>query len=187
MNINSTVHAGKILLADPFMSDPNFKRSVILICEHDTEKGSLGFILNKPLKMNIDNLIADFPEIQSEVFYGGPVGTDTIHYVHTVGDLLEDSVEVAKGVYWGGDFQKLKFLISTNVITANRIKFFVGYSGWSEEQLHGELELGSWVISDMHANYLFHPDMDSLWKNAMEHKGNAFEVIAQMSDAYRMN
>ena len=187
MRNETSIASGKLLLAEPFMLDPNFKRSVVLLCEHDAKQGSLGFILNKPLNMNIKELIGDFPEIESDVYYGGPVATDTIHYLHTVGDLLNDSVEIHKGVFWGGDFEKLKFLISSDLILAKDVRFFVGYSGWSEAQLIDELKLGSWVMADMDSNYVFNPKIDELWKKAMENKGNPFEVIAQMADYHRLN
>jgi putative transcriptional regulator len=101
------VYNGTVLLAEPFMLDPNFKRSAILLCEHNKE-GSVGFIMNKPLDMRIDELIEGFPEFESEVLFGGPVQTDTIHYIHNIGELLEGSRQVTDGVYWGGDFEKLK-------------------------------------------------------------------------------
>ena len=181
------VGTGSLLLAEPFMLDPNFKRAVVLLCEHKDEEGSVGFILNKPLKMNVTELVADFPEFESEVFFGGPVATDTIHYLHNVGDLVEDSVEVDRGVYWGGDFEKLKFLISSKLVLPHNIRFFVGYSGWSNGQLSDELDYGSWVIARMHANYLFKSGADDLWKQVMENKGNTYSVIAQMPDSANWN
>ncbi len=179
--------AGKLLLAQPFMLDPNFKRSVVVLCEHDKEKGSLGFILNKPLNMKILDLVSDFPEMEAEVYYGGPVATDTLHYIHDKGDLLEDSVEIHKGIYWGGDFERLKFLIENKLVLESNVQFFVGYSGWSEGQLEGELTSGSWVVANMDANYLFHKDESLLWKKAMENKGSAYGVIGQMNESHRLN
>lgn len=180
------VNKGVILLAEPFLTDPNFRRSVVLLCEHLAE-GSLGFILNKPLKMSVDGLIAGFPEFKSEVHFGGPVSTDTIHYIHNLGNLLEDSVEVSRGVFWGGDFEKLKFLIQSELVKPHNIRFFVGYSGWSPGQLSEEMEYGSWVVADMHANYIFKSHPSSLWKQVMANKGKNFEVIAQMPDNINYN
>lgn len=187
MGKEHSITSGKLLLAEPFMLDPNFKRAVVVLCEHDAKQGSLGFILNKPLNMNIQELIGDFPEIEADVYYGGPVATDTIHYLHTAGDLLDDSVEIHSGVFWGGEFEKLKFLISSELIKAKDVRFFVGYSGWSEAQLVEEMKLGSWVMAEMDRNYVFNPKIDELWKKAMENKGNPFEVIAQMADYPRLN
>ncbi len=184
--VRHDVKTGNVLLAEPFMLDPNFKRSGGILCEHGDE-GTIGFIMNKPIKMNVDDLIEDFPEFTSEVLFGGPVQTDTIHYVHNVGDLLEDSVRVTQTLYWGGDFEKLKFLISSNLIKPHNIRFFIGYSGWSEGQLYDELNLGSWVVTDMDPNYLFKTDPDAMWQQAMENKGSTFGVIAQIPEIKTWN
>lgn len=184
--IGEDIKQGDILLAEPFMLDPNFKRSAVLLCEHGPE-GTVGFILNKPLNMRIDELVDGFPEFDSEVLFGGPVQTDTIHYIHNVGSLLEDSREVIDGVYWGGDFEKLKFLISSKLIQPNNIRFFVGYSGWSEGQLIDEMGYGSWVLAEMHANYLFKSSPQDLWQQVMENKGDTFSVIAQLPDGLSWN
>ncbi len=181
-----TITKGKILIAEPFMLDPNFKRSVVLMCEHE-EEGSLGFILNKSLDMKVGELIADFPEIDATVYYGGPVQTDTIHYIHNVGDVLDESMKVMNGVYWGGDFEKLKSLIHSKLVEPHNIRFFVGYSGWSHGQLKDEFELGSWMTEDMDANYLFKVKPKILWQKVLQDKGDAYSVIAQMPDSASWN
>jgi putative transcriptional regulator len=175
------VKKGQGLLAEPFMWDANFKRAVILLCEHN-EEGSFGFIINKRLEMRIDELIGDFPEFEGDVFYGGPVQTDTIHFLHNVGKMIDDSVRVGRGIYWGGDFEKVKFLIQSKLIKPQNIRFYVGYSGWSEGQLQGELEMGSWVISDMFSNDIFKAEPEDLWQEAMTRKGDPYSVIAQMPE-----
>ncbi|MFK7933584.1 MAG: YqgE/AlgH family protein, partial [Saprospiraceae bacterium] len=118
----------------------------------------------------------------SPLYYGGPVQPDTIHYVHRMGDLIEDSQHVVDGIYWGGDYEKVKFLIDQGLITDKDIRFFVGYSGWSGGQIEQELALGSWVVTDMDANYLFKTPPPELWQQAMENKGNVYSVIAQVPD-----
>lgn len=178
--------SGIILLAEPFMLDPNFKRSAVLLCDHGIE-GSIGFIMNKPIKMSINELIDDFPEFDASIYFGGPVQTDTIHYVHNLGDLLEDSVKIAEGVYWGGNFEKLKFLVSSHLVNPNNIRFFVGYSGWSEGQLLDEMKIGSWVIASMDSNYLFKLSPDNLWREVMSNIGDNYSVIAQMPDSANWN
>ncbi|MEL6969862.1 MAG: YqgE/AlgH family protein [Bacteroidota bacterium] len=185
--LESTVESGKILLAEPFMLDPNFKRSAVLLCDHSKDDGSVGFILNKPLQTKIDELIDEFPSFDSEVFFGGPVQMDTVHYLHNVGDLLEESIEVCRGVFWGGDFEKLKFLVAQELIKPHQIRFFVGYSGWSEGQLTDELNYGSWVLANMDANYVFKSEPETLWQSIMENKGSTYSVIAQMPEDLSWN
>ncbi len=170
---------GEILLAEPFMIDPNFKRSVVLLCEHEKE-GSLGFILNKILDIKVNELISDFPEFEANIYYGGPVQTDTIHYVHNVGNLLEDSQKVNPGIYWGGDFDKLKSLIAAKQVQPENIRFFVGYTGWSGGQLKEEISLGSWVSAKMDINYLFADKSVDLWEEVMKNKGDVYSVISQV-------
>lgn len=184
--VENDVSSGHVLLAEPFMLDPNFKRAAVVLCEH-SEEGSIGFIMNKPLDIELSELLSDFPEFDAPIFFGGPVKTDTIHYIHNVGDLLDDSVKVVEGVYWGGDFNKLKFLIQSELIKPDNIRFFVGYSGWSEGQLKDEMSYGSWLLADMDANYLFRTKPDRLWQKVMYNKGNAFTVISQLPESFSWN
>ena len=172
------LEAGKLLVAEPFLMDPNFKRGVILICDHQ-EDGSFGFILNKSIEMNISDLISSFPDFQSEVYYGGPVQTDTIHYLHTKGDLLPNSIKVLSGVYWGGDFEHLKAFIESGKIQAQDIRFFVGYSGWSAGQLLEERKTLSWITTEGHFDYVF-GEHKELWKDVLQEQGGTYSVIAQI-------
>lgn len=182
MTKGTLIKTGQVLIAEPFMLDPYFRRSVVLLCAHDEEDGSIGFILNKGIAMTINDLVADFPTFEGEVFYGGPVQTDTLHYIHSAGELLDDSVPLCPGVWWGGDFEQLKFLISSGLLEPNHIRFFVGYSGWSSGQLDEEMSTGSWVTGEMHPNYAFKTSPRRLWSQAMHNKGDLFEVIADMPE-----
>ncbi|THH41446.1 YqgE/AlgH family protein [Neolewinella litorea] len=190
--MSQEIKNGTILLAEPFMLDQNFKRTTVLLVEHNAE-GSMGFIINRPVSrkrsspMRIDELVKDFPEFNAPVYFGGPVGTDTVHYLHRKGDLLEGSEEVIKGIYWGGNFEQLKVLIDQGVITPRDIRFFVGYSGWSDQQLQEEIDGGSWVTAKMYPNYLFKSEPDELWAQVMQNKGNTFSVIAGMSEEANYN
>jgi len=187
MGTNATkVGKGAVLLAEPFSLDTNFKRSAVVLTEHQDE-GTVGFIMNKKLDVNIEDLLTEFPEFESEVYYGGPVATDSIHFLHNVGELLEGSERISHGVYWGGDFEKLKFLISTKLVLPKNIRFYVGYAGWSSGQLSDELDYGSWVIANMHANYLFKSQSEELWEVIMSHKGDPYSVIAKMPDTINWN
>ena len=179
--MSDEIRNGMILLAEPFMLDQNFKRSTIFLVEHNAE-GSLGFIINHKVNMRVDELVKDFPDFDAPVYFGGPVATDTVHYLHNKGDILEGSDEVVKGIFWGGNYEKLKVLIDQGLITPQDIRFFVGYSGWSERQLEEELKGGSWVTARMYPNYLFKSQPEKLWSQVMHNKGNTFSVIAGMRE-----
>lgn len=178
---------GKLLVSEPFMEDLHFKRSVVLLCDYSTDEGAVGFVLNKSINMKIHELIGDFPEFDLEVNYGGPVGTDTIHYLHDKGDILEGSTKIVSGLYWGGDFEKLKFLIKSELILPKNIRFYVGYSGWSPGQLEDEMNLGSWVVNQAYSNFIFKSKQDELWKEVLDKKGDTFTVISTMKDSMFLN
>lgn len=180
------IQTGNILLAEPFSVDSHFKRTAVLLTEHH-EGGTVGFILNKPMEIKIEELIIDFPEFDAPVNYGGPVATDSIHYVHNIGELLDDSLPVSDGIYWGGDYEKLKFLIDSKLVTPDNIRFYIGYSGWSSGQLDAELRRGSWVVADVHANYVFKENQTRLWSQIMENKGSVYSVIAGVPDSVNWN
>lgn len=184
--MKKSIETGTILLSEPFMMDPNFKRAAVLLVDH-TKDGSIGFVLNQESDVRVNELIKDFPEFDAPVYIGGPVGRDTVHYLHRRGDLLEESDSVIKGIWWGGDFERLKFLIRQELISPGDIRFFVGYSGWSKDQLEEEMAHGTWVTAAMDPNYLFKSSSDTLWSQVMDHKGNAFSVIADMDDEVKFN
>ncbi len=180
------ISAGKILLAEPFMQDPHFGRAAVLVTEH-WDGGTAGFILNKTLEVGVADLIDGFPEFEASAFFGGPVSTDTLHFLHCVGGLLEDSMPIMPGIWAGGDFEKLKFLISQQLVTPEQVRFFVGYSGWESGQLDEELEGGSWVVVDGHPNFLFKMPHQNLWETAMEMKSTALGILAKMPEGSGLN
>jgi putative transcriptional regulator len=178
---------GILLISEPFMHDHNFKKSVVLLADYTVDEGSVGFVLNRPTNLKIHELISSFPEFDSNVYYGGPVGIDTIHYVHRKGDLIEGSRRICEGLYWGGDFNQIKFLVSTEVLTHSDIRFYIGYSGWSFGQLEEEMETKSWLIGDVDLNYIFANKIPNMWKHVMHVKGSNFRVIADTTDYQSLN
>ena len=129
------------------MLDQNFKRSVILLTDHN-EIESVGFILNQPTKLDINDLIDGFPYFDAPVYIGGPVQKDTLHFIHSKGDLIDDSVHVKENLYWSGNFQTLMKLVVEKKIFSSQIRFFAGYSGWGPGQLEDEIKQNS-VLSSL--------------------------------------
>jgi len=183
---NLKLEKGKFLVSQPFMADGNFRRTVIYLAEYNN-LGALGFIINRPLDYKADELMADFPKFEDSAYFGGPVATNTIQYVHRKGELLDDSIEIKDGIYWGGDFEKLKFFIKEKLITPKDLKFYVGYTGWSAGQLEDEIIHGSWIIAPADVNFIFDSEHNKKWKKVLEDLGNNFEVIAQMSESFYSN
>ena len=137
---------GILLIADPFLKDPNFLRTVVFLCEHQSE-GSFGFVLNRRYEQTLGDLIPELDGSTIPVHYGGPVQPDTIHFLHQYPELIPGGQEVLKGVYWGGDFDAVVNLLKTDGADATKIRFYIGYSGWSEGQLDGELKEKTWLTA----------------------------------------
>ncbi|NOT38666.1 MAG: YqgE/AlgH family protein [Saprospiraceae bacterium] len=180
------ISKGQLLLSEPFMLDPNFKRSVVLLTDHE-EEGSIGFVLNQKSNYKITDLLDDIGEFDADVYIGGPVSTNTLHFLHSVGDLIEESIPVCRGIWWSGDFDAMKFLILQGVIKQDNIRFYLGYSGWSEGQLQEELNEKAWIVEPMDPNYLFKKDPDQLWKEVMNSKGHTFSALSQLDGDHIFN
>ena len=180
------IKTGQLLISEPFMYDPHFRRTGVLLCDHG-EGGSTGFVLNRPKKEQIGDLIPDLEGFGAPVYYGGPVATDAIQYLHTRGDLLEDSTRVLDGLYWGGNFEKLKFLIQAGMIHRTDIRFYRGYSGWSTGQLDSELKRRDWIVTDAYADYVFKTRPEHLWQEVMRRQGNFFTALSQLPGSQIMN
>ena len=143
--IAEKLEKGHLLIAEPsIIGDLSFNRSVILLADH-TSEGSVGFILNKPLKYTIKDLL---PEIDSDfkIYNGGPVEQDNLYFIHNIPDLIPNSIEISNGIFWGGDFEFTKELINTGVIKKKNIRFFLGYTGWDSKQLENEMQANSWIL-----------------------------------------
>lgn len=177
---------GRLLLSEPYLADPNFERTVILLTEHN-EEGSVGFILNKPSEARLIEVMEDLKGLDSQIFIGGPVQQDTLHFIHKKAEL-EDAIELENGLYWGGNFDQLISMIDTNQFEAGEIKFFLGYSGWSPDQLEEELKLNSWIVSDrVSQELIFETLPDQMWKKAMQELGGRFSVYSNYPADPRMN
>ena len=174
--IAEKLEKGHLLIAEPsIIGDLSFNRSVILLADH-TSEGSVGFILNKPLKYTIKDLL---PEVESnfKIYNGGPVEQDNLYFIHNVPDLIPNSIEISKGIYWGGDFEYTKELINTGVIKKKNIRFFLGYTGWDSEQLENEMQANSWIlIKNNYENKILGKASVHFWKEKIVELGGDYLI-----------
>ncbi len=177
---------GKVLISEPFLADEYFKRSIVLLVEY-SEQGALGFVLNKPVEMNIDQLIKDFPVVDIPVSVGGPVATNTVHYIHTLGDIIPESKQVIGDIYWGGDFETLKGLVRQGVAGPDKVRFFIGYSGWEAGQLERELSENSWVITRIETPEIMSAFTPVAWKKILSAMGRKYKMWATFPENPGMN
>lgn len=161
------VVAGGTLVADPYLLDPYFNRAVIMLAQF-SEEGAMGFVLNQPTDLMIHEVFEEFPEFDSRIFIGGPVDRDIIYFVHTKGDLIEDSIQVTTSLWWGGSFESLKEIIKNGQIEPNEIRFFLGYSGWTSGQLEDEIEKNSWIGGPLKKSFVLGKGHNKLWSRALK-------------------
>ncbi|WP_423147218.1 YqgE/AlgH family protein [Rubrolithibacter danxiaensis] len=179
---NSNPQIGSLLLSEPFMLDPNFKRSVVLLTEHN-EQGTIGYVLNHRSDYILKDVVSDFGEAEFTVYIGGPVANDTLHFIHRCYDRMNSGTEISNGIYWGGNFETLKLLIENRMVTEDEIKFFVGYSGWGDSQLQDELEQNSWLVTNtFNTSYVFVNDDENLWKDVVLGLGPKYAHIANFPE-----
>jgi len=185
MQRNNEPSKGRLLISSPLLNDI-FKRSVILLTEHNDE-GSVGFILNKTTDYKLHEIIEDFPNFDSPVYLGGPVQQNSLNFIHKAGEILEGGFEITDGLYWGGNFEALKLLIESKSINADDFKFFLGYAGWTPDQLNEEIKTGSWYLNDPRTENIFTKESKNLWSNVLKTMGKDYSLIATFPEDPSVN
>ncbi len=170
--------AGKILIAEPLLPDPHFKRSVVYLCSHKDD-GSFGFVLNKPLDKTLDYFIESLEQEGIPVFLGGPVDSTSIHFMHTKGNLLGGEL-AGEDIYFDGDFQQAISLLEDGIISKKDILFFVGYSGWGKEQLEDEIDKKSWLVSETSQTEIFTSNKKTIWEDSILALDKEFHVLTKL-------
>jgi putative transcriptional regulator len=177
---------GKILISEPFLPDTFFNRSIVYLTDH-TPQGSVGFILNKKLDLNLGAAVSGFENWNENINMGGPVAPDTLHYLHSLGDLIPNSVLVEDNIYWGGDIDAIRELIAKGKINQSQIRFFLGYSGWSAGQLERELKEDSWIIARVKSEIIMNNRGNDTWKRVLRSFKNKYRIWADFPDSPDMN
>jgi putative transcriptional regulator len=177
---------GRILIAEPFLPGSYFNRSVVFLVAH-SDKGTIGFILNKMADFMIHDLIADFPEFEVPVYIGGPVATESVYYIHKLGKQIKGSIHVLDDIYWGGDFEELKKMISIGLVSRSDVRFFLGYSGWDSGQLEEEIKENSWLISDVKAEMVMSNLSQSSWIEFVKKVGKQYSLWENFPENPLMN
>ena len=180
------IDKGNILISQPFLGDPNFERSVVLLCEHN-ETGTFGFVLNQLTELSIKQVWEGHAFSDIPVYIGGPVEQNTLHFIHRLNGIIEDGVEISKGLFWGGDYEQVKSLINLGNIQPNDIRFFLGYSGWSPNQLEREMEDKAWIISQTNSSFIFDTPSDQFWRSILKNMGGKHKMLANYPIDPRLN
>lgn len=144
----ATPHMGSLLVSEPLIHDNYFSRSAILVLDEPEEGGHFGLILNKPTEMTMQNLMPDWEAgTRVPIFCGGPVDLQRMFLLHTLGERLGSETEVLPGIYVGADLDKIIDYVESGGEVEGKIRFFLGYCGWSPGQLAGEINGKTWAVN----------------------------------------
>ena len=157
---------GILLISDPFLQDPNFSRTIVLICEHQPA-GSFGLVLSQPMNLLLSDIVPAAPDLQLPVLCGGPGANDILHFIHRKPDLLQDSIRLKGDIAWNGNFFQIIQYLQSGKMEESDILFFLGYSGWGEGQLMQELQEKTWITAEISNELLFKTAPTKRWQNAL--------------------
>ena len=177
---------GSLLISEPTLKDSYFNRSVVLIVEHNND-GTVGFILNKQIDIDLNSIVRDFDEIEASVFFGGPVNKDNLFFIHSFGKAIEGALQITNKLFWGGDFTMLKDILRKDKSNLQKVRFFIGYSGWDPGQLQMELDQNSWVVKSMVEDNILSSSPKNLWKDILRNMGNEVALLSFFPENPQLN
>jgi putative transcriptional regulator len=180
---------GSLLVAKPTVEDFCFKRSVTVLVDHD-EEGSMGVMVNKPTRFTLNEIMPDLEcNAQIPLYLGGPVGTNQLFFVHTLGkEAIPDSEQLAPGLFFGGNFDLIKLFLANGHDINEKVKFMVGYSGWTSGQLDNEVNRHDWaVLKGDIAQLVMSDDNETIWHKAVERFGDQYRLWKAWPDDVSLN
>lgn len=179
---------GIFLVAAPSLRDPNFRQTVVLLCEHGSQ-GALGVVVNRPTAIHLSEALPQVPVLEGQrhlLFSGGPVQPNHVLILLRTGQVPDNTHHVFDGVYMGGDMAALEKIMTVPSGTAT-FRAYVGYSGWSPGQLENEMKTGSWITLPADPSMVFDKDPLLIWADTMRSLGGRYELYAQMPQDPNLN
>ena len=176
---NKQYGKGSLLIANPVLPDPNFSRTVILLCNHN-EQGSFGLVVNRSAELKAPDLFSSIDILKSyneKIYIGGPVSQSMVFYLFRSSQDVGDLDEVCSGVYLGSSLETLESLYLDIDYQKENIRFYLGYSGWSGGQLDGEMKQNSWLIQSADEQIVFLDSEDLMWPTAVNSLGEEYQYL----------
>jgi len=185
--------AGRLLVATPVLSDPNFRRTVVLIVEHEEEQGTLGVVLNRPTQVPVDQVLEPWTDLAtspSVVFTGGPVAPNSALALALVPGTaepvgwhpLDGTPAMARlGLV---DLDAPPGLIAPAVTS---LRVYAGYAGWSAGQLEAEIGEGAWYVLPAEPADAFCAEPKRLWPAVLRRQGGELAYVATYPDDPGLN
>ncbi len=192
-HMGSDPKAGRLLVATPLLGDPSFKRTVVLIVEHEEPQGTLGVVLNRPTEVGVGRVLEQWTELATEpsvVFRGGPVAPNSALALALIPGQGEPvgwrALDGAPALARLGllDLDMPPGLLAT-AITGLRV--YVGYAGWSPGQLEAEIAEGAWYVIEAEPGDVFAADPDALWRQVLRRQDGDLAFVATYPDDPTLN
>ena len=176
---NKKYGKGSLLIANPVLPDPNFSRTVILLCNHD-EQGSFGLIINRTTKLKAPDLFSniDILNTYNEIIYlGGPVSQSMVFFLCRSSCGIGELDEVCPGVYLGSSMVALEEFYPKIKNPEQDIRFYLGYSGWSGGQLAREMDQNSWLVQNADERFIFLGSESMIWPEVVNSLGEKYHYL----------
>ena len=176
---NKNYEKGSLLIANPVLPDPNFSRTVILLCDHD-EQGSFGLVINRSTQLKAPDLFLNINILKSyneKIYLGGPVSQSMVFFLCRSPSAAGKLDEICSGVYLGSNLETLESLYSSLENPEQDIRFYLGYSGWSGGQLAEEMEQNSWLVQIANEQFIFLDSENLIWPQAVNSLGKKISVF----------
>ena len=155
-----------LLISTPELNDSIFRKSIILLCEHD-DNGAMGLILNKPIisdnnKSSFLKVIFENMKINSKIYFGGPVNLQHCFVLHDESYLTNDTIKISEEVSLTSNNKIIEDI--KNNIGPKNYKINMGYAGWDKGQLEDEIKNGDWFIKPFSQNFIFNISDQDMWE-----------------------
>jgi putative transcriptional regulator len=164
--------APALLLSMPQMNDPNFARTVVLLCQHD-EDGAFGLVINRPItttaRVVTRDRLDDVSEHELEVWVGGPVEPERSWILVPDQQGDEDAIRITEGVYLSTSASLLRRILDRSADARTRL--VAGYAGWGPGQLDAELAASAWLSMSIETEIVFETPAVDMWNAAIRRLG----------------
>jgi putative transcriptional regulator len=136
--------------------------------------------LNNYAEIDLHKIDSNFPDINAKIGFGGPVSKDSLFFIHSLGAKVDNCLKIQKELYYGGDFDQICCILKENPEAKDKIRFFIGYSGWDKEQLETEIKENSWItVNNVNHKLILDTKLDDLWKTTLEMQQGKFKMISK--------
>ncbi len=176
---NGSYSKGSFLIANPVLPDPNFSRTVVLLCNHN-EEGSFGLVINRNSGLKSTEVFASSELLtgyEGEVFIGGPVAPSQVFYLCRSSRSLPEMEEVCPGVHMGMSWEALETVLPDLPNPNEDLRFYMGYSGWGSGQLAGEMDQRSWLTCNASDPFVFTSPEQHIWPKVVQSLGKDYEYL----------